>query len=131
MAKKKTTFADEIRQRLIDRILRHVRVDDDTGCWLWTARKNNGGYAVMAVRIGRSHPVPLFVHRVMLELHKGPPPSPDHEAAHDVLCPFQHCVHPHHLRWATSRENAADRRHPHRLHVRQVPAPKHLLRAAA
>lgn len=133
MAAKKSMkgIDSERRHRLIDRVLRHVQVDDATGCWLWTARKNNGGYAVMPVRIpGRGHPVPLFVHRVMLELHKGPPPSRDHEAAHDVLCPFRHCVHPEHLRWATPRENSADQRHPSRLHVRQVPPPVHTLEEA-
>jgi hypothetical protein len=135
MATKKTPAKGVLRerlQRLKERILRNVRVDDDTGCWLWTRRVNNNGYPVMAVRIkGRKNPVPMFAHRVSCELFNGPPPEPEHEAAHDVLCPFRHCCHPEHLRWATTRENAADRRHPSRLHVRFVPPAKHALGAAA
>lgn len=132
MAGKKPTkgFGSERRRQLIERILRNVRVDEETGCWLWTRRINNGGYPIITMRMaGRAHPVPLFAHRVMCELFKGPPPE-GYQSAHDVLCPFPHCVHPDHLRWATPLENAADKRHPSRLRVRLIPPPKHTLAGA-
>lgn len=120
----------ERREQLIERLLRNVRVDEETGCWLWIRRLNNNGYPVMAMRVpGRKHPVPMFAHRVACELFKGPPKEGE-ESAHDVLCPFRHCIHPDHLRWATPRENAADKRHPSRLHVRFVPPPVHSIAGA-
>src|SRR5690606_34039285 len=48
--------------------------------------------------------------RVVCEIVNGPPPSPDHQAAH--LCGKGHlgCVNPRHLSWKTVIENHADKR---------------------
>lgn len=47
------------------------------------------------------------VCRVLCEIMYGPPPSETHQAAHS--CGNKWCVNPHHLRWATVKENHADK----------------------
>lgn len=49
-------------------------------------------------------------HRVMCELEYGPPPTPQHHAAHNCGCGAQGCVNPRHLGWKTATENQLDRR---------------------
>lgn len=44
---------------------------------------------------------------ICFELH-GPPPTPKHQAAHS--CGFTQCITGGHLRWATPRQNQADRK---------------------
>ena len=44
----------------------------------------------------------------MCFLAHGEPPTPDHVAAHSCGKGRDGCVHPKHLRWATSSENALD-----------------------
>lgn len=48
-------------------------------------------------------------HRVICEVVNGPPPTPDHEAAHSCGRGDQACVHPLHLSWKTHAENEADK----------------------
>lgn len=110
------------RQMLRERIKRMIRVDPETGCWRWTGSHNNQGYPRMSVRIDGEH-VTLYAHRVSLSVFVRKPVARE-EAAHDpVKCPHKNCVRPSHLRWATRAENEADKRHPSRLRIREVPAP--------
>jgi hypothetical protein len=61
----------------------------------------------------------------MLTLTAGPPPSPDHEAAHSCGRGHEGCVNPKHLRWATHKENQADKEgHGTILRGEQHPAAK-------
>lgn len=46
--------------------------------------------------------------RYVCELVKGPPPTPDHEAAHSCGNGHLSCIAPDHLSWKTSKENKAD-----------------------
>ena len=47
-------------------------------------------------------------HRVACALRHGPPPTSHHEAAHS--CGNSLCVNGSHLRWATKKENEADKK---------------------
>lgn len=118
------------RERLRARILRSIRVDPVTGCWLWRRRRNNQGYPTMTIRVeDRGHPVPMFAHRVSLQVFTNAPRR-GQEAAHAVFCPNKHCVNPDHLRWATRLQNEADKRHPSRLRLREIHPPLHFLEMA-
>jgi hypothetical protein len=49
------------------------------------------------------------VHRMACEEENGPPPTPEHEAAHSCGNGHLGCVTKRHLSWKTSAENQADR----------------------
>lgn len=118
------------KQRLQVRIKRNSRVDEATGCWLWTARVNNQGYPTMSVRLpSRETPYTLFAHRVSLEVFKRPPREGEEAAHHPAKCPdHRHCVNPQHLRWASRSENELDKgRRRRALRLREVPKPVHVL----
>lgn len=74
-------------------------------CLIWPfGRFDTNGYArIMVDKVGHA------AHRIMcIEAH-GDPPTPEHEAAHNCGKGHEACVNPRHLRWATSKENHADR----------------------
>ena len=71
-------------------------------CVLWPYAKDQNGYAKIWVD-GRMQPV----NRIVCEAAHGPPPSPKHQAAH--RCGRSSCISPFCLRWATRRENEADK----------------------
>lgn len=126
---------EETKERFRQRILRNIFVDLRTGCWRWLGKKTGkkykrrgASYPLMTVRLpGYKTPRNLIATRVSLEVFVGPPPK-GHEAAHDPeRCPYADCVNWEHLRWATRKENEADKRHPRRLHVREIFPPTHRL----
>jgi hypothetical protein len=49
------------------------------------------------------------VHRYVCELVNGPPPTPQHAAAHTCGQGLKGCVSPRHLVWKTYSENEADK----------------------
>lgn len=61
-----------------------------------------------------------LAHRYVCEHFNGAPPSPDHEVAHG--CGNRSCVNHAHLRWATAKENHADRV-IHGTHLRGTNSP--------
>jgi len=71
-------------------------VFDASGCWLWTASLDSGGYAQVwtGTHLRRGH-------REMYRLLHGsiPPGVSDH------LCRVRHCINPDHLEFITNREN--------------------------
>jgi len=49
----------------------------------------------------------VSAHRLVCQMVHGDPPSAAHHAAHK--CGVRLCISPQHLRWATGRENEADK----------------------
>ncbi len=68
-----------------------------TGCWEWTARKDQNGYGLFwdGNRSSRAH-------RVSYEMHVGKIPD---GLVIDHLCRVRSCVNPAHLEPVTNREN--------------------------
>ena len=74
-------------------------------CVPWPFGKQSGGYGAVEID-GRK----VTASRASLELYAGPPDDPKADAAHEPgLCHSRDCVNPLHLRWASRRENCADR----------------------
>lgn len=70
-------------------------------CLIWPFSLTHNGYGQI-----RSDGTTRIASRVLCEAANGPPPSPDHQAAHS--CGVRACCNPAHLRWATRLENMAD-----------------------
>jgi len=73
-------------------------------CLIWPFARDAKGYGV--VKYDGAY---QGAHRVCCILSEGPPPTDHSEAAHSCGNGHLGCVNPHHLRWATQLENAADR----------------------
>lgn len=84
--------------------LRRCSRDDESGCRIWTGRRNHAGYGVFSSG-GR----PVFAHRAAWEAERGPIPK--------GLCCLHNCpagdnpacINVEHLWLGTRRENNADR----------------------
>ena len=74
-----------------------AKVRKDTGCWQWTAKRNNDGYGQFWVK-----PKLRLAHRVSYELTFGPIPV---GLEIDHLCKNRSCVNPVHLEAVTARIN--------------------------
>lgn len=80
-------------------LMSHAKHSDDA-CLTWPFARFPDGRAHM--KAGKPT-------RIMCEKAHGPAPSARHEAAHSCGNGHLACVNPRHLRWATARENAADK----------------------
>lgn len=94
---------------------------DGEDCLPWPFARDTKGYALMRDPTA-GHRL-RNVHRRLCEEKHGPPPSPDHEAAHTCGRGLHGCVNRNHLVWATRKENhqhkaqhgtlQAGEKHPH------------------
>lgn len=73
-------------------------------CIVWPFARGRGGYGRVQFK-GKG----WFVHRLVCERVHGSPPV-GREAAHSCRGASLGCFNPHHLRWATRKENHADKR---------------------
>lgn len=73
------------------------------GCLIWPYAKNSFGYGQLTVDGKR-----VSATRLACQSYNGPPPSPDHDAAHNCGNGHTGCCAPQHLRWATRSENMMD-----------------------
>ena len=72
-------------------------------CLLWPFNRNQSGYGT--IRCGDTSGI---VSRLVCENRHGPPPTPDHHAAHSCGNGHLGCVTGNHLSWKTRLENMAD-----------------------
>jgi hypothetical protein len=73
-------------------------------CVTWPFFRNWDGYPVVSIERKTRKAA-----RVMCEIAHGPPPTPEHEAAHSCGNGNKGCVNPNHLSWKTPSENGQDR----------------------
>lgn len=98
-------------------LMDHVNYSGED-CLIWPLSRNPNGYGQLGFE-GKSY----WAHRKMCELVNGPPPTPEHDAAHSCGRGHDGCVHPGHLSWKTRSENLLDCR-SHGTQARQFNGPK-------
>jgi hypothetical protein len=91
------------KKTLRERFNEKWRLDEESGCWLWTAQLCTTGYGVIGA--GGKYGPPLNAHRVSWELHVGPIPT-DLWVLHK--CDVKKCVNPDHLFVGTQQDNMSD-----------------------
>ncbi|TIO15578.1 MAG: hypothetical protein E5X86_19600 [Mesorhizobium sp.] len=69
-------------------------------CLFWPFARSDNGYGRLNGR---------FTHRMVCEETHGPPPTPEHQAAHSCGKGNLACVTKGHLSWKTPMQNAADK----------------------
>jgi hypothetical protein len=92
-----------IHEKHEQRFWSKVALPNEDGCMLWGSGGLPNGYGVFHI-----DKVPYLAHRVACVLAHGQPVGARSQAAH--YCRHRRCVAPWHLRWATSSENALDKR---------------------
>jgi hypothetical protein len=73
-------------------------------CLIWPFLRSRAGYG----RTWNGDRM-IDVHRWVCKIVNGPPPTPEHEAAHSCGNGHLACCSPRHLRWATKAENESDK----------------------
>lgn len=99
-------YAGSTEKGAPQRFFLEARKSVSNDCILWpfgTVVSRSSVYAVVYVSEPREQ---VLAHRLMCELVHGKPDA-DNQAAHS--CGNGLCINPHHLRWATRRENEADK----------------------
>lgn len=89
-------------RRFLEQVAYAYQGDD---CLIWPYGTDVNGYG--QVRISKKT---YYVTRLVCENEHGPAPTSSHQAAHSCGRGHEGCCNPKHLRWATVRENHADKR---------------------
>lgn len=79
------------------------KLDETTGCWLWTASCAGKGYGQIKIPGER---VQIYAHRLSYILHKGVDVEKGKHICH--TCDTPKCVNPEHLFMGTNHENHMD-----------------------
>lgn len=89
---------------VVERVMRRVRVDQQSGCWRYTGEHGSGGYGSISVM---SKPrLREGVHRVIYRHAAGPIPDGwDVDHVKSRGCVHRDCVNPAHLEAVTQVEN--------------------------
>jgi hypothetical protein len=87
---------------LVERIRAASHDDTETGCWLWTRGRNDGGYGMLSFRGRRCR-----AHRLAAMVWLGLDPSSRLSVLH--RCDTPACVNPDHLYVGTQADNCRDR----------------------
>ena len=92
---------DGLPEKFLHETVMNYQGDD---CLKWPFGRITGGYGNIQVN-GKMRRVP----RIVCEIVHGPPPTPDHEAAHSCGKGHEGCCAPAHLSWKTHAENMQDK----------------------
>lgn len=84
-------------QRTIDRFMKFVSPEPNTGCWLWLGTTTQSGYGQFSI-----DSVATYAHRFSYESFVGPIPD---GLQLDHLCRVRCCCNPHHLEPVTGKVN--------------------------
>jgi hypothetical protein len=89
------------RERIREKVLARVLIDEMTGCWVWqgpdSGTGRGGGYPRMSLDGGT-----VAVHKVMWIIENGPVP-PRKQLDHE--CVQRMCVNPIHIQLVTHKRN--------------------------
>lgn len=112
-----TTLENPGNSPLMNWIKDHLDYPHKDYCLVWPFNAGNHGYPTF-VREGKKH----YVSRFICQTKHGPPPSPEHHAAHSCNRGHLGCLNHHHLSWKTRSENLLESTDElkRRLHPDQV-----------
>lgn len=77
----------------------------DDACLIWPFGRDKRGKPYSIWASNKAHLTARFICKMV----NGPPPTPNHQAAHSCGRANDGCVNPKHLRWATPTENNRDK----------------------
>lgn len=86
--------------RMIERLMKHVSPEPNTGCWLWTASVKPSGHP--QIRVGKKT---RYAHRLMWILYNRRIPKRK-EIRH--RCDQPSCINPQHLELGSHADNMRD-----------------------
>src|SRR6266705_1205091 len=96
----RNTIDTKNKTEFLNYILSKVQAEPMSGCWIWTAAWDGGGYPHFRLS-GKD----FKAHRVSYELHKGPIPR-NYDVCHS--CDLPCYINPNHLFVGTRRQNMLD-----------------------
>lgn len=103
--------------RLPERIASKIAVDEETGCWLWTACLDRHGYA--RLQVGKRKTV--GAHRAVWEILVGKiPPGKVIDHVRKRGCVNRHCVNPAHMEPVTGKTNTLRGNNPAAINARKT-----------